>query len=222
MVSHWTCVSQGHHRTNLQSHIFLHNEERWEFGGGAVAGGSVPAVLFTWTMGGFPEPDTLGTAAVAGHLSWELAPTSLPLAFQRSTTSCSPAAAGRHPASLLPTLSSQWVSGPRTDGQFVFGWFLVTLLPAASVHWSNAERSRTVADWLHGGMCYRLCCQGDGMFCCFSPREGHKRSVMSSWEYLRASTSPCGLLFVCTRNTTISSARKCGLWTSYQSVFLCT
>lgn len=57
---------------------------RWEVKG-ALAGGLAPAILLCEPMGGFLEPDTLGTTAVAGHPIWEVATTSLPGAFQRST-----------------------------------------------------------------------------------------------------------------------------------------
>lgn len=64
--------------------------------------------------------------------------------------------------------------------------------------------------------------QGEGMFCCVSPHKGHEWPVMSSTGYLTGATSPCGLLFVSTWNTTISNACKCDLWSLYQSVCLCT
>lgn len=72
---------------------------------GAVAGGLAPVILLCESMGGFPEPDTLGTTAMAGHPSWVLAPTSLPRAFQRSTATRSPAAVGQHPC--IPTAHTQ-------------------------------------------------------------------------------------------------------------------
>lgn len=129
---------------------------------------------------------------------------------------------GNTHASLLPTLSSHWATGPQTDGQFVFGWFWVTFLLDVSGCWAKSERSRTAAVWLHCGMCYRLYLQDEDLFCCFSPRKGHKWCVMSSREYVRASTSPCGLLFVSMWSTTISIACKCSLWSFHQSVRLCT
>lgn len=39
---------------------------------------------------------------------------------------------GNTHASLLPTLSSQWVTGPWTGGQFVFGWFLGSILAGSN------------------------------------------------------------------------------------------
>lgn len=65
---------------------------------------------------------------------------------------------GNTHASLLPTLSSQWVTGPQTDGQFVFGWFWVTFSPVVSGRWANSERSRTAVVWLHAGMCHFTVC----------------------------------------------------------------
>lgn len=50
---------------------------------GAAAGG-LALLAHTNSWGGFPESDTLGSTAVAGHPSWEVAATSLPRAFQRS------------------------------------------------------------------------------------------------------------------------------------------
>lgn len=53
---------------------------------GAVTGGlALLSYTDSWGGGGFPESDTLGTTVVAGHPSWEVAATSLPRAFQRST-----------------------------------------------------------------------------------------------------------------------------------------
>lgn len=129
---------------------------------------------------------------------------------------------GNTHASLLPTPSSQWVTGLWTDGQFVFGWFRITYLLVVSGLWANSQRSRTAAIWLHGGMCYCLSLQGEGMFWCSLPRKGHKWAVMSSIEYLRVSTSPSSLLFVSTWNTLISQACKFGPRSLHQSVCLCT
>lgn len=77
---------------------------RWEVKG-TLAGGLAPAILLCEPMGGFLEPDTLGTTAVAGHPIWEVATTSLPGAFQRSTATWSPATAGQHPC--IPAARTQ-------------------------------------------------------------------------------------------------------------------
>lgn len=118
---------------------------------------------------------------------------------------------GNTHASLLPTLSSQWVTGPQTDGQCVFWVVLGHIL--AVCKWLLGQFKevtycgRLIAQWC---VCYHLCLWGDGMFCCFSTRKGHKWPVMSSIMYLMESTTPCGLLFFSTWNIPINSA--CPMW----------
>lgn len=216
MVLQWTCFSTSvvvKTQTMISctratfSDILLHNEERWGVRG-AVAGGLAPAILLCGPWG------VSQNLILWEPLPWQGIPAGNwrphpchghsrgppPLDLQRQQ--------GNTHASLLPTFSSQWVTGPRTDGQFVFGWFWFTFSLVVSGRSSNSQRSRTAAVWLHRGMCYRLCLESEDMFWCFPPHKGHEWPVMSSIEYLRASTSPCGLLFASTWNTTISNSCK--------------
>lgn len=97
---------------------------------------------------------------------------------------------GNTHASLLPTLSSQWVTGPQADGQFVFGWFRVKFLLVVSHCWANSERSRTAAVWLRGGMRYRLSLQCESIFCCFSPLKGHGDVIPRVFQGVQVTLRP--------------------------------
>lgn len=178
---------------------------------GAVVGGLAPAILF------FANPWGVSQNLILWEpLLWQGIPAGKWLPHPRHWHSRGPPPLdlqqqqGNTHASLLPTLSSQWGTGPQTDGQLVFEWFWVTFLLFVSVCWAKSERSRTVSVWLQGGVCVTIC-PYRVMFCCFSTHTAPKWPVMPPITYSMESTSPCGLLFFSTWNIPRNNACQCGL-----------
>lgn len=123
---------------------------------------------------------------------------------------------GNTHAPLLPTASIQRVTGPRSDGQFVFGWFSGCIL--AGCKWL-LDRIGDVAHCGHGGMCYHQCLQGDGMFCHFS----HTQRSQTACDVTLAcilwrSHHPAAICLCPYDRNQNNNASKCGVWTSHQSL----
>lgn len=104
------------------SDIHLHDER------GAVAGGLAPAILLCGPWG------VSQNLILWEPLPWQGIPAGnwRPHPCHGHSRGPPPLGLQRHQgythASLLPTLSSQWVSGPQTDGQFCFGVVLGHIL----------------------------------------------------------------------------------------------
>lgn len=181
------------------------------WGWGAAARGLAPAVSYV-NHGGFPRTWYSGNLC-RGRASQlrtgaHILATGIP-EVHRHLISSGSRATPMHPCCPHP-VASEWLD-PGLMVSLFSGGFWVTYLLGIGGCLSSSDGSRSTVVWLHGGMCYRLRWQAEGMFCCFRPQKGHKLPVMSSVEYLRVSTSSCGLLFVTTLNITIGNDRKCGL-----------
>lgn len=156
---------------------------------GAVAGGLAP-LSYTNSWGGFPEPDTLGTTAVAGHPSLELAATSLPRAFQRSTATWSP-----HPC--IPAAHSQPGTGPQTEGPFVFGRCRAAFLLFV----------KCLSGWFREVSCFSGACF-PGRVIAFQHKDV-KNAIISS---VMSPRFPCGFLLFWHASTAQTQHNQLAVW----------
>ena len=114
-----------------------------------------------WVHGGFPRTwysgnHCCGRASQLGSGCHILA-TGIPEVHHHMTSSDS-RTTPIHPHSLH-TVAREWVSGPHTDGQFVFGWSWVKFSQVfvSDCRVALPERSRTEAVWLHAGVRATVC-----------------------------------------------------------------